>query len=289
MPGMRRGWEEVFKEDPRLPGLSPKEVPSPDIWNTQDRAGMGGKGQIRLRTCWVWSTSRVILEELSSGLSDFKSEALVRSLCWRYRIRWQSPEEGQHLQDDQGAQELASCCLVAKLCLTPGEPMDCSLLGFPILHCFPEFFQTSVCWVGDAIQPSHPLLAPSPPALSLSQHQRSQHRRLEKSTHSGRRKTGEHKVIDIREERIQKSELSAISDASKRSSNLRAKKVQLDLVTRKVCGYLGERRFSGGGLGAEVGGQGLRWGSRNWGSGRGISVKSLTVKKGRGRDERRLE
>ena len=49
--------------------------------------------------------------------------------------------------------------------------MDCSTPGFPVLHYLPEFAQTRVHWVGDAIQPSHPLLPPSPPALSLSQHQ----------------------------------------------------------------------------------------------------------------------
>lgn len=47
------------------------------------------------------------------------------------------------------------------------------------------------------------------------------------------------------EKRFQNSELSIISHASERSSNLRAEKVQLDLVTRKVHSYLGERNFSG--------------------------------------------
>jgi len=49
--------------------------------------------------------------------------------------------------------------------------MDCSTPGFPVLHYHPEFAQTRVHWVDDAIQPSHPLLPLSPPALSLSQHQ----------------------------------------------------------------------------------------------------------------------
>ena len=49
--------------------------------------------------------------------------------------------------------------------------MDCSTPGFPVLHYLPEFAQTHVHWVGDAIQPSHPLLSPSPSALNLSQHQ----------------------------------------------------------------------------------------------------------------------
>ena len=43
--------------------------------------------------------------------------------------------------------------------------------GFPVLHHLPEFAQTRVHRVGDAIQPSHPLSPPSPPAFNLSQHQ----------------------------------------------------------------------------------------------------------------------
>ena len=53
----------------------------------------------------------------------------------------------------------------------PLWPMDCSTPGFPVLHYLLEFAQTHVHWVTDAIQPSHPLLPPSPPALHLSQHQ----------------------------------------------------------------------------------------------------------------------
>ena len=49
--------------------------------------------------------------------------------------------------------------------------MDCSTPGLPVHYQLPEFTQTQVHWVGDAIQPSHPLSSPSPPALNLSQHQ----------------------------------------------------------------------------------------------------------------------
>ena len=49
--------------------------------------------------------------------------------------------------------------------------MDCSTPGFPVLHRLPEFTQTHVHQVCDAIQPSLPLLSPSPPAFNLSQHQ----------------------------------------------------------------------------------------------------------------------
>ena len=46
------------------------------------------------------------------------------------------------------------------------DPMDCNTPGFPVLHYLSEFAQTHVHWVDDAIQPSHPLLLPSPPALN---------------------------------------------------------------------------------------------------------------------------
>ena len=51
------------------------------------------------------------------------------------------------------------------------NPMDCSTPGFPDLHYLLELAQTHGHWVIDAIQPSQPLSHPSPPALSLSQHQ----------------------------------------------------------------------------------------------------------------------
>ena len=63
------------------------------------------------------------------------------------------------------------CCSVAQSCPTLCNPMDCNMPGFPVLHHLPELAQTHVHWIGDAIQPSHPLLSPSPPALNLSQHQ----------------------------------------------------------------------------------------------------------------------
>jgi len=49
--------------------------------------------------------------------------------------------------------------------------MDCSTPGFRVHHQLPELAQTHVHRVGDAIQPSHPLSSPSPPAFNLSQHQ----------------------------------------------------------------------------------------------------------------------
>ena len=63
------------------------------------------------------------------------------------------------------------CCSVAELCPTLCGLMDWSTPGFPVLHHPLEFVQIHVHWVSDAIQPSHPLLPSSPPALNLSEHQ----------------------------------------------------------------------------------------------------------------------
>ena len=62
-------------------------------------------------------------------------------------------------------------CLVVKLCPTHWDPTNCSIPGFPALHCLLEFAQTHVHWLSDAIQPSHPLSPPSPPVFNLSQPQ----------------------------------------------------------------------------------------------------------------------
>ena len=60
---------------------------------------------------------------------------------------------------------------VAQLCPTLCNPMNYSTPGLPVHHELSESTQTHIHWVSDAIQPSHPLSSPSPPALNLSQHQ----------------------------------------------------------------------------------------------------------------------
>ena len=60
---------------------------------------------------------------------------------------------------------------VAQSCPTLCDPMDWSTPGFPVHHQLPELTQSHVHGVSDAIQPSHPLLSPSPPAFNLFQHQ----------------------------------------------------------------------------------------------------------------------
>ena len=69
------------------------------------------------------------------------------------------------------------CCWVqsqfssVQSCLTLCDPLECSTRGLPVHHQLPEFIQTHVHWVGDAIQSSHSLLSPSLPTFNLSQHQ----------------------------------------------------------------------------------------------------------------------
>ena len=60
---------------------------------------------------------------------------------------------------------------VTQSCPTLCDRMNHSSSGLPVHHQILESTQTHVHWVGDAIQPSHPLSSPSPPALNLSQHQ----------------------------------------------------------------------------------------------------------------------
>ena len=79
--------------------------------------------------------------------------------CWHW-IRTLS-------QQGNGTWSVSS---VAQSSLTLCDPMNCSTLGLPVHHHLPESTQTHVHWVGNAMQPSHPLLSPSPPALNLSQH-----------------------------------------------------------------------------------------------------------------------
>ena len=110
---------------------------------------------------WVLRKSRCPLRttEISSLLCKF----LLRYLClWSFLKFWYwSKTIGGGI----------SSVSVAQLCLTLCEPMDCSTPGLPIHHQLPEFTQSHVHWVGEVIQPSHPLSSPSPPALNLSQHQ----------------------------------------------------------------------------------------------------------------------
>ena len=108
-------------------------------------------------------------DQLHSG------EGLWRILPWLFRL---SPRDNthhcySHFIDQPNLASISSVQFisVAQLCLTLCDPMNCSTPGLPVHHQLPEFTQTHVFRVSDAIQPSHPLSSPSPPAPNPSQHQ----------------------------------------------------------------------------------------------------------------------
>ena len=73
----------------------------------------------------------------------------------------------QDYAEEEGSVQFSS---VSQSCPTFCDPMNCSTPGLPVHHQLPEFTQTHVHRLGDAIQPSHPLSSPSLPAPNPSQH-----------------------------------------------------------------------------------------------------------------------
>ena len=84
------------------------------------------------------------------------------------RVTSQQKDLENFLHPSEKVQSVSS---VAQSCPTPCDPMNRSTPGLPVHHQLPEFTQTHVHRVSDAIQPSHPLSSPSPPAPNPSQHQ----------------------------------------------------------------------------------------------------------------------
>ena len=148
--------------------------------------------------CWSWSSnilppdrkSQLIVKDPDAG-KDWRQEKGTKEdemVRWHHRLDGHKFAQGPGVGDGQGSLVCCSpwdhkeagqfvvlfaccCCSVAESCLILVNPMDCSMPGLPVLHPLPEFAQTHVHWLGDAIQPSHPLLSTSPPAFNLSQHQ----------------------------------------------------------------------------------------------------------------------
>ena len=101
---------------------------------------------------------------MSLGTQDNQTRYASSSTCnlvLSLHLRWNQPHDLLWRQFSSVTQSCPTLC----------NPMDCSTPGLPVHHQLPEFTQTHVHWVGDAIQPFHPLSSPSPPAFNLSQHQ----------------------------------------------------------------------------------------------------------------------
>ena len=113
------------------------------------------EGALHLQVLWRW-VERTSLSQMETPVEGHNALVMPKNgsrvTCF--------PGQSSHLLP------LSRCCS----CLTLCDPRDCSRPGFPVLHCLLEFAQIHIHRVRDAIQSSHPL-PPSPPALSLSQHQ----------------------------------------------------------------------------------------------------------------------
>ena len=143
---------------------------------------------------WQYSTRRHITKTV-------KIKLLMAHLCDRANLGWvtvltkatqsvkgpwgsypniqilasyRSPRKYVHVEKNtwfKGRYARAFCSVQSLSQVWLCDPMDCSTSGLPVHHQLPEFTQTHVHWVGDAIQPSHPLSSPSSPSFNFSQHQ----------------------------------------------------------------------------------------------------------------------
>ena len=86
-------------------------------------------------------------------------------------VSWPSALAGGLFPTEPPGKPMFQFSSVAHSCPTLCDPMVCSMPGFPVHDQLPDLTQIHVHWVGDAIQPSHPLSSPSPSAFDLSQHQ----------------------------------------------------------------------------------------------------------------------
>ena len=102
----------------------------------------------------LWYINKIVLRMKFVALNTYIKKEEKKAIIWASTLRT--------------SVQFSS---VTQSCLPRYEPMNCSTPGLPVYHQLLEFTQTHVHRVSDAIQPSHPLLSPSPPAPNPSQHQ----------------------------------------------------------------------------------------------------------------------
>ena len=102
-----------------------------------------------------------------TGMGEFNSDDHYIYYCKQKSLR----RNGVAIMVNKRVQNAVKFSSVAQSSPTLCDPMNCSTPGLPVHHQLPELTQTHVHQVSDAIQPSHPLSSPSPPAPNPSQHQ----------------------------------------------------------------------------------------------------------------------
>ena len=180
LPAMRETWvQSLGQEDPLEKEMATHS--SILAWRIpwmEEPGGLQSMGSQRVRHDWATSLS-LSLSTWTEGYTqewihvdkvkwgDWNHERkTLNSLFW-FCLDWDLKNlHAKIVQCGWGV-----CCSVAKSCITLCDPMNYSTPGSPVLLHLPEFAQIHVHWIGDAIQPSHALLPPSPCVLNLSQHQ----------------------------------------------------------------------------------------------------------------------
>ena len=133
----------------------------------------GGRGRDHLRT-EHWSMYITLCQTDGHWeLALWCREELKSSALWQPRgVRWSGRwKEGSRRRGHRSICLSVQLSSVAQSCPALCNPMNHSTPGLPVQHKLPEFIQTHAHRVSDAIQPSHPLSSPSPPAPTPSQHQ----------------------------------------------------------------------------------------------------------------------
>jgi len=102
-----------------------------------------------------------------TGMGEFNSDDYYIYYCRQESLR----RNGVAIMVNKRVQNEVQFSSVAQSCLTLCDSMNCSMPGFPVHPQLMKFTQTHIHRVSDAIQPSHPLSSPSPPAPNCSQHQ----------------------------------------------------------------------------------------------------------------------
>ena len=146
MNNTKRQNDRILKEEfPRSVGA---QYATGDQWRNNSRKNDGMEPKQKQYQLWMW----LVIEARPNAVKSNIAQESVMLDPW---IKANSVQFNS----------------VAQSCLTLCNPMNRSTPGLPVHHQLLEFTKSHVHWVGDAIQPSHPLSSPSPPAPNPSQPQ----------------------------------------------------------------------------------------------------------------------